>query len=151
MSAYKNTPVSAATLTGAGNQRLVTAFETQEDNITNGSTRQPGEIEKLLRRGESNAIKVAELGRLAGGLNNRALRRQIEQERLDGALILSTVRNGGGYFLPSEGEAGQREIAAYINTLTARAVNTFRTLRVARRALRIINGQTEIAEVKQNE
>ena len=53
-----------------------------------------------------------------------------------GAVILSTCRNGGGYYLPAEGDTGRREIEEYIRTLKSRALNTLRAIRSARAALR---------------
>ena len=61
-----------------------------------------------------------------------------------GALILSKSGSGGGYYLPDDGEAGRREIAAFVRTVNARAVNSLRTLKAARRALEIAEGQTNL-------
>ena len=129
---------------GASIEEATTASEAHSEHTIVEGDRQPGEIEKLLLRGESNALRTADLVKQTGCRNNRELRARIERERLDGALILSTVRNGGGYFLPSEGLAGQYEIAGYVNTLTARAVSIFKTLSAARKALKRIEGQIPI-------
>lgn len=111
---------------------------------TFSSGRQPGFIEGLLPRGENNAIPTAQLVALTGYRSARELQRQIEAERQRGALILSRSGNGGGYFLPSEGEKGKREIALYVQTLRARAVNTLRTIRSAKAALREVDGQQHL-------
>lgn len=50
--------------------------------------------------GESDAVKAAEI-REGLHIKPRDLFHIIENERIHGALILSTKRNGGGYFLPS--------------------------------------------------
>lgn len=128
------------------NAETITAPETQLDNIIIEGDRQPGYIENLLPIGAGNAIPTAQLVKLTGFKTVRDLQKQIEAERLSGALILSKSRYGGGYFLPSEGQAGQFEIADYVNTLTARAVSTFKTLSAARRALKRIEGQIPINE-----
>lgn len=73
---------------------------------------------------------------------------EIAREREAGALILSTCRNGGGYFLPSDGDAGKREIAAFVATLRARALNTLRALKAAREALESLDGQVSIDDVE---
>lgn len=114
-----------------------------EHNIDRAS-RQPGFVEKLLPIGAENAIPTAQLVKLTGFRTARELQKQIEAERLNGALILSKARHGGGYFLPGEGQAGQFEIADYVSTLTARAVGIFKTLSAAKKALEKLDGQTAI-------
>ena len=54
---------------------------------------------------------------------------------IEGKLILSTCRNGGGYFAPSDGALGVAEIRSFIATLNNRAVNTQKALTAARKAL----------------
>ena len=66
----------------------------------------------------------------------RELQQEIREERAAGALILSKTNDGGGYFLPSEGEQGKAEIQAFISTLHARAANTFAALKAAKAALK---------------
>jgi len=99
-------------------------------------------IVTLLPHGENNAIPAKELAALVGAPSVRALQSLIarECEETD-ALILSTVRHGGGYFLPQLGAAGREEIYRFINTLDARARHTYLRLRAARRALAQIDGQ----------
>lgn len=101
---------------------------------------------ELLYRGEENAITTADLLRLTGLRNARELRAQISKERGEGHLVLSTCRGRGGYFLPSEGAEGRREIEAFCATLRSRAVNTFRALRNARRALGVLEGQIDLLD-----
>lgn len=114
-----------------------------EHTIVEGD-RQPGYVESFLPAGAENAIPTAQLVKLTGFKTARELQRQIEAERLSGALILSKSRQGGGYFMPSEGQAGLYEIADYESTLTARAVSIFKTLSAARKALKRIEGQIHI-------
>ena len=59
----------------------------------------------------------------------------IAKERAEGKLILSTCRNGGGYFAPSDGALGVAEIRSFIATLNNRAINTQKALTAARKAL----------------
>lgn len=117
-----------------------------DDFITAAAGRQPGFVEALLPQGEAHAIPTAELVTLCGYRSARELQKEIERERMAGALILSKGGSGGGYFLPDDGEAGRREIAAFVRTVNARAVNSLRTLKAARRALdnvlREVDGQT---------
>ena len=100
-----------------------------------------GFVEGFLLRGEQNAIETERLVALTGFRNARELQREIERERRNGALILSRSDGEGGYFLPSEGLAGQHEISRYVRTLRARALNTLRTLRAADAALADFEGQ----------
>ena len=110
--------------------------------------RKQGVIESLLLQGEENAIPSSDLANLAGVKSTRELQLMIAQEREAGALILSTCRGGGGYFMPSPGEAGQREISAFVATLRARAINTLRVLKAAREALESLDGQIVIDDIE---
>lgn len=112
------------------------------DYTTCAETRQAGAIERVLMRGEANAISSKELIDIVGCGNGRALQAMIAQERKQGALILS--RSKGGYFLPSYGEKGREEIEAFVHTLQARAFNTLGALRTARKMLNVFPGQEEI-------
>lgn len=102
------------------------------------------QVKSLLHKGEENAISTKALLRLTGFSTARVLQSVIMREREAGALILSTARNGGGYFLPDDGEKGKHEIAAFAQTLHARAINTIRILKSAKRALDIVEGQKTI-------
>lgn len=118
-------------------------------NLTTAADgRQQGFVESILMRekaqGAGAAIRTDRLVKLAGLSDTRSLQAEIEKERATGALILSRSGSPGGYFLPSDGQAGKHEIAAYVATLRARALNTLRTLKTAKRALRVLEGQEEI-------
>jgi hypothetical protein len=56
-------------------------------------------------------------------------------------LILSKCTHGGGYYLP----ASRAELVAFERTLRRRALGTLRTLRSARQALKIMEGQEAIS------
>lgn len=102
-------------------------------------------VESILLHGEENAISTADLVALTGAKNVRHLQRQIERERLRGALILSSA--DGGYFLPDFGEKGRRELLIFVRTLQRRAFHTLQTLKAANKALRRADSeQTEIVE-----
>lgn len=117
-------------------------------NFTTSVTRKQGLIESLLLQGEENAIPSGDLVNLTGVKSTRELQLIISQERESGALILSTCRGGGGYFLPSDGEVGKREIAAFVATLRARALNTLRALKTAREALESLEGQVSLDDLE---
>lgn len=149
MSKTKNAAHGAGT---PGRQKQKTAtFDRATTFHGNSSTQQPqrqGYIEALLLQGEQNAISSTELVRLTGFKSVRELQNEIARERETGALILSTCRNGGGYFLPSPGEAGRREISAFVATLRARAINTLRALKAAREALEGLDGQVSLDDLE---
>ena len=112
--------------------------------ITAPEKKQPS-IAAMLPHGEENAIPAKTLAEMVGAPSVRALQARISRECADtGALILSTVRHGGGYFLPGSGASGRDEILRFVGTLTARGKNTFLRLQAARRALRLLDGQLEI-------
>lgn len=104
-------------------------------------------VASLLGRGAENALQTAELMDALGLRDRRQLRNLIEQERGEGALILSTVRGRGGYYLPSTDPfRARQEIAAFVHTVHSRAVNSQRALRAARRALRECEGQIALPD-----
>ena len=106
-----------------------------------------GRIASLLPAGEENAMRSAEIRAALGIKTTRHLQAEIEYERLHGALILSTCRNHGGYYLPGEGETGQREIADFVRTVSARAHSSLRILRAFRKAMKIPGGQIKLEEM----
>lgn len=118
------------------------------NKFTTSVTRKQGLIESLLLQGEENAISSSDLVNLTGVKSVRELQLIIAQEREAGALILSSCRGGGGYFLPSDGEVGKREIAAFVATLRARALNTLRALKTAREALESLEGQVALDDLE---
>lgn len=102
----------------------------------------------LLPQGEGNAVASRELVQMVGCKSVRELQCQIAAERDNGKLILSTCRHGGGYFRPADGEQGQQEIAAFIATLRARAINTLAAIKVARQALEGVAGQLDLNDLE---
>ena len=121
----------------------------QAINSSNGESitemRMQGRVEALLPRGERNALRGMEI-MAAIRISNTQLRDAINWKRTHGALILSTVRGHGGYFLLSPDAKGRCEIEDFIRTVNARAVNSQRILRAARRELRDCDGQEVIGD-----
>ena len=101
-------------------------------------------VSDFLKHGAENACSTSELVRLTGAKSARELQIQIARERNNGALIISTCLNGGGYFLPDDGEKGKREIEGFVRTLQSRVLNTLKAVQVAKKALQDIDGQLEI-------
>ena len=106
--------------------------------------RQRGSIETILLQegaiGRPNAVRTSKLVALAGLRDKRILQSKIEAERADGALIISKCSEGGGYYLP----AGRAEVVTFERTLKRRALGTLRSLRAARKALEVMEGQAVI-------
>ncbi|MGN1028198.1 MAG: hypothetical protein ACI4P4_17555 [Faecousia sp.] len=90
-------------------------------------------VEDFLLPGESMAIPARELCRVAGLENTRSLRVAIEQERIDGALILASDR---GYFLPAiEPDVARSELRAFLRRQDKRLASNRRAVKAVRRAL----------------
>ena len=81
-------------------------------------------VEEVLKTGQRNALspEYLNLGTV------RALQKQVEKERREGAVILSTSIPPGGYYLPEN----EREVRQFIRTLENRADNTLGALKSAR-------------------
>lgn len=127
------------------NKGMTAQYSLDHDNTE--KVRKQGAVEKLLLQGEQNALTSAYLVQLTGVRSARELQTMIARERDAGALILSTCRGSGGYFLPADGEAGQREVSEFMATLQARAINTLKALKTAREALKYIEGQVTLTDL----
>ena len=128
------TPGQATETRAPGQATRISLFE---DNTF--EERAQYRIEGLLHYGAENAMSTADLMMLTGYNSVRELRKQIENERSRGALILSSTT--GGYFKPDKGEKGRHELAEYVRTMRARALNTLRAAQGARVALKSVEGQ----------
>ena len=93
-----------------------------------------------LSYGRENAIPSQALAEILGFKTIRELQKQIERERVAGAVILSDPC-GGGYYLSDNPE----ELRRFTRTLNARAKNTLRAAESAQRALDAATGQESIA------
>lgn len=120
-----------------------------QNHYTKTREQEQGFVESLLPQGEANALSSRELVQLAGFRSVRELQAEIAREREAGALILSTCRNGGGYFIPSDGAEGTREMCAFVATLRARAFHTLKALKTAREVLQHIDGQLGLDDLEE--
>ena len=68
---------------------------------------------EILKVGEENALSPDYLRIFLGLSSNRVLQKQIEDERAQGKVILSSTTPPGGYYLPKEAS----EIRRFIRTL----------------------------------
>ena len=121
-----------------------------QNNYTKACQQEQGFIESLLPQGETKALSSKELVQLAGFRSVRELQAEIARERESGALILSTCRNGGGYFIPSAGAEGTREMCAFVATLKARAFHTLKALKTAHEVLQHIDGQLGLDDFEED-
>lgn len=92
-------------------------------------------IEGLLPIGKENAVTTQELVKMSGCGSARELQQRIAYEREHGAIICSG--SGRGYWKPKN----RQEIQQFVETMNARALNTLKAARSAKRALRVPEGQ----------
>lgn len=88
-------------------------------------------VYEVLEIGERKAVSPDYLRVTLGLTSNRAVQKQIEQERRQGKVILSSTQPPGGYFLPET----KQEIRQFIRTLENRGSKTLDALDGARKLL----------------
>lgn len=91
-------------------------------------------VEEVLRRGQRNSLSAEYLVKCLDLGTVRALQKQKEKERREGAVIISTSTPPGGYYLPEN----VREVEQFIKTLENRAESTMDALESARAYLKRI-------------
>ena len=103
---------------------------TQYDYTASGGKEQVM-VYEILKVGEINALSPDYLRATLGLTSNRAVQKQIEHERRQGKVILSSTQPPGGYFRA----ANKYEIKRFIRTLEHRGSKTLDALDGARRLL----------------
>lgn len=88
-------------------------------------------VYEVLEIGERNALSPDYLRVTLGLTSNRAVQKQIEHERRQGKVILSSTQSPGGYFLPET----KQEIRRFIRTLESSGNKTLDALDGARKLL----------------
>lgn len=88
-------------------------------------------VYEVLSIGEENALLPDYLKNSLGFSSVRALQKQIESERQQGKVILSSTQPPGGYYRPSSAT----EIRCFIRTLENRGKKTLAALKGARQLL----------------
>ena len=92
---------------------------------------------EILRAGKENAIPSENLRQILKFKSVRELQKQIQAERLQGKVILSSSQPPGGYFLPScRGEAKE-----FIATLENRAGATLEAIQGAKEYLKQLDDE----------
>lgn len=89
----------------------------------------------MLPVGKENAITTQDLVKLSGCGSARELQQRIAYEREQGAIICSG--SGRGYWRPKD----RKEIQEFVHTMNARALNTLKAVKSAKRALKVPEGQ----------
>lgn len=87
-------------------------------------------IYEFLKTGEENALSPEYLKSSLGFSSVRVLQKQVERERREGKVILSSTT--GGYYRA----ANATEIRKFIQTLTNRGIRTLSALNGAKKLLR---------------
>ena len=124
-------PVGAATPARAAGKGLETWYPANDYNTI---LRKTPSISDLLHSGAKNGTTLRELVALTG-MNERAVRLKIQQERKSGKLILSNSKDG--YFLPENPEDVQR----FARSMSRRAAEIASIARAAEAALADMSGQ----------
>lgn len=88
-------------------------------------------VYEIPKVGERNALSPDYLRATLGLTSNRAVQKQIEHERKQGKVILSSTQPPGGYFLPET----KQEIRRFIRTLENRGSKTLDAINGARALL----------------
>ena len=88
-------------------------------------------VKEILKTGKVNALSPEYLASRLGLSSVRGLQKQVEKERREGAVILSSSTPPGGYYLPGS----RREVMEFIRTLENRADGTLKALNSAKKCL----------------
>lgn len=97
-------------------------------------------IYEFLKVGKQNALGPDYIKNALGFSSIREVQKQVERERSQGKVILSSTVPPGGYYLPANGA----EIRRFIRTLENRGSRTLEALNGARKLL----GELERNEVE---
>ena len=89
-------------------------------------------VKEILKTGKTNALSPEYLAARLNLGTVRALQKQVEKERREGAVILSSTTPPGGYYLPDN----RCEVVEFIRTLENRADGTLEALNSAKKYLK---------------
>lgn len=98
-------------------------------------------LKNVIPRGQENAISTVDLMGAAGYENIRTFRRDIRKLRVQGEVILSSTKKGGGYYRPQN--AG--EVRRFIRQEEHRAKSIFYALKTARKLLQQSQDQMQLS------
>ena len=101
-------------------------------------------ISSFLPYGKENAIRSADLMEILSIPSTRELRHIIANARLSGEIILS---DSNGYYLPSQGEEGLKEIVECVRVLRSKGISTLKAAAAIKKPLKNIYGQQIIEEL----
>ena len=94
-------------------------------------------VQELLKHGKENIKTTDELIRVLKLNDSRELQWIVQKERQDGAVILSTCGNGGGYYLPGN----EQELKEFIKSMDRRKSELDKSTASARKELKRLQGQ----------
>lgn len=96
-------------------------------------------IYEFLKTGEENALSPEYLKSSLGFSSVRALQKQVERERREGKVILSSTTPPGGYYLPNNAA----EVRRFVKTLESRGQRTLLAIEGAKRFLDEMSNHNE--------
>ena len=135
LSDYEETRPTAATVRRAELETTTGRASVSETYSTLFPRRR--QVASFLRVGRSRGVKREDLAAMMG-MDERALRRQIQRERKTGAVILADCKNG--YFLPES----PADVQAFIRQMYHRAAEIREICKAAEEVLLEMTGQTVI-------
>lgn len=130
----KETRPSAATLERERAERTAGRASIPTCDFNTATAGRQFQVASLLERGKDHGIKRTDLAELVG-VDERVLRRKIQQERKTGALILADCSHG--YFLPGSMD----ELRCFTRQMQHRAGEVLAAARAAEAALAHVEGQ----------
>lgn len=130
----EETRPAAGTAERAGTGIITRQASTPNFNFTTAAAGRQFQVASLLEQGKDHGIKRTDLAELVG-VDERVLRRKIQQERKTGALILADCSHG--YFLPGSMD----ELRRFTRQMQHRAGEVLAAARAAEAALAHVEGQ----------
>lgn len=139
----KNAPCSTSTR-GGENFKMEAVFKSPCFNSTTPRDQSQHCLEKILPRGQENAVSVSALSHILG-VPERKVRDLAASERAQGVPIIA--RSSGGYYLAPPTLEGIQELAAFVRRLRAVGVETLSTAAALERCVIGLGGQLSIEEI----
>ena len=140
----KRNAAQVARRQGRQTRKTVDRYGAISNNYYNTKCRIAQPISQYLFHGKKNALSSSFLMDVLNIGTQRELRLIISKARENGEIILS---NSEGYFLPADGEQGQREIVECVNVLRAKGISTLKAAAAIKKPLKVACGQESMPEI----